>query len=109
MTDTDNEKWLLETSNSIIATCANGDDTNLAPADRLIYCLWIADYGMRNAGDLTAAADLAETFHTDGRFISAELGLPRTTELFLLDTKEFERGYFDVFDDVCNELRGARH
>jgi hypothetical protein len=58
MTDEDNETWLLDAGDEVIqAKAAHGIDS-LSARDRLIYCLWVADYAMRNAGDLSTASDL---------------------------------------------------
>lgn len=37
---------------------------DLHPLVLLFYCLWVADYGMRNAGDLAIAADLLPQLQT---------------------------------------------
>jgi len=107
MDDFDNETWLIDVGDGIITKQAEDSDTPQSPIERLIYCLWVADYGMRNAGDLATAVDFDEDFHLDGRRISADLGLRKTAELFLRNTAEFELVYFNVFDDVCDELRRA--
>lgn len=81
--------------------------SSLTPRARLIYCLWAADYGMRNAGDLTTATDLHPTFLIDGKSAARELGLPRATAAFSLKSDELERQYFDPFDNVAAEIRNA--
>ncbi|WP_139354080.1 hypothetical protein [Sinorhizobium sp. A49] len=54
----DNETWLVEAGCIVVETKALVGYAPLSPLERLIYCVWVADYGMRNAGDLKAAADV---------------------------------------------------
>jgi hypothetical protein len=107
MIDEDNESWLLDAGDAIIqAKVAHGIDS-LGARDLLIYCLWVADYGMRNAGDLPTASDLYATFHRDALAAAAKLQLPLATAAFSLPVEELEARYFDLFEGVCNELRSA--
>lgn len=101
----DHETWLLDEADQVIEQRANNGYSSLTPRARLIYCLWAADYGMRNAGDLTTAADLHPTFLVDGRFAAQELGLPHAVAAFSLTTKELEREYLDLFDEIVEEIR----
>jgi hypothetical protein len=106
--DADNEAWLVEDAGhaAIEKKAERGHDA-LSPIERLIYCLWVADYGMRNAGDLSTAEDLYPPFQTEGRRIAEELSLPRTLSAFRLSRPDLERTYFEIFDRVCEELRRA--
>ncbi len=104
---TDNEEWLIETGHKIIEKKAKQGALSLTPPERLIYCLWVADYGMRNAGDLETARDLYKNFRTEGRQLAAELRLPFFLETFSLPTTELEREYFARFDRLCDEIRCA--
>ena len=47
----------------------------LSPVERLVYCLWVADYGMRNAGDLDTARDLYPDFQREAVELARELGM----------------------------------
>ena len=105
MLDDDHETWLLDEGDQIIEQKANKGYLSLSPRARLIYCLWAADYGMRNAGDLTTAADLHPTFLDDGQSAAQELRLPHAVAAFSLTSKEFERQYFDLFDEIVAEIR----
>ena len=102
-----NETWLLDAANGVIEKKAALGYASLAPVERLTYCLWVADYGMRNAGDLVAASDLYSSFIVDARAAAVELGLPRSMAAFSLSAKELEQRYFDLFDDLCQEIRAA--
>ncbi|MET0270840.1 MAG: hypothetical protein ABW173_10460, partial [Sphingomonas sp.] len=65
--DDDDETWLLDEGARVIERRAAHGDAALTPRDRLIRCLWVADYAMRNAGDLGPAADLHPAFLPEGR------------------------------------------
>jgi hypothetical protein len=104
---TDNETWIIDAGDEIACKrAARGPDT-LSPLERLIYCLWVADYGMRNAGDLTAASDLYAAFDVEAAKLSQLLGLGITRSAFALSRSEFEQQYFQLFDEMCDELRAA--
>src|SRR6266536_1325405 len=90
----DNETWLLDAGDAVIqAKAAHGIDS-LSARDRLIYCLWVADYGMRNAGDLTTASDLYAPFHSDALQAATTLRLPLAIAAFSLPVQELEASYF---------------
>lgn len=107
MSDEDNETWLLNAGGRVIEKMAAEDYSSLPPLDRLIYCLWAADYGMRNAGDLETAADLHLTCLDDGKSTAQELALPRSAAAFSLSPDELERAYFRLFDEVVSEIRAV--
>ena len=103
----DNETWIIEAGDDVIQKKARDGVSSLSPSERLIYCLWVADYGMTNAGDLAAAHDLYADFQTEGVQLAKELGLQKTLASFALPTAEFERQYFDRRDEICHEIRYA--
>lgn len=108
MIEDDNKTWLLETAHELIEKrVAAGELLLHAPREHLIYCLWVADYGMRNAGDLITAADLHPAFREEGLAAARELLLPRTTAAFSLAAADLERDYFELFDGIIAEIRGA--
>lgn len=105
MGDIDNETWLIDAGHAVIAKrIAEGADS-LTPRDRLIHAFWIADYSMRNAGDLATARDLDPVYLKSGRAAAAVLGMPEAIALFSLSEGELERRYFELFDAVCEALR----
>ena len=108
MDDFDNETWLIETGDVVIEKKVATGAGSLSDAELLIYCLWVADYGMRNAGDLETASDLFAPFHTQGREAAERLVLPKALALFSMSRGDLERRYFDFFDEVCEELRALR-
>ena len=107
MLNDDHETWLLDEGDQIIEQKAATGYSSLTPRARLIYCVWAADYGMRNAGDLTTAADLHPTFLADGQSAAQEIGLPYAAAAFSLTSEELERQYFDLFDQIIAEIRAA--
>ena len=108
MIEDDNETWLLEAGHEVIEQMvAAGAPVPHALRERLIYCLWVADYGMRNAGDLITAADLYAGFQKEGLAAARELSLPRATAAFSLSAADLERDYFELFDGIIAEIKGA--
>ena len=104
---TDNETWIIEAGDAVINKEARSGSDSLAPWERLVYCLWVADYGMRNAGDLAAAQDVCADFQSEGRRLAGELSLRLTHGAFSLSRSALEREYFVRFDRICHEIRGA--
>ena len=101
----DNETWVVETGDAIIAKRAGG--VRLPPIERLAYCLWVADYGMRNAGDLDTARDLYYDFQPEAAELARELGLLFARQSFELPTEVLQVEYFERFDRICAEIQGA--
>jgi len=77
------------------------------PQETLVYWLWVADYGMRNAGDLDTAADIYAQFHLNARRIAEALSLRLTHEAFPLPQSDLEREYFNRFESICSEIKDA--
>ncbi len=103
----DNETWIISAGDAVIKQRASRGAESLSALERLIYCLWVADYGMRNAGDLETAYDLYEPFQGEGARYAKELGLSQTYAAFTLSQSELETRYFDVLDSICAEIRAA--
>ncbi len=80
----DNERWIIDAGDTVVQRRIAHGMARLKPLDRLIYCLWIADYGMRNAGDLAAACDLYASFQDEASQLSKELVLTVTQSAFAL-------------------------
>ena len=77
---------------------------SLSDCERLLYCLWVADYGMCNAGDLVAATQLFPNFQLEGIQLAKRLELQRAFQLFSKSQLEFESDYHSCFDEVCAEI-----
>lgn len=104
---TDNETWIIEAGDAVIRKKAANGSGGLAPWERLVYCLWVADYGMRNAGDLDTAHAVCANFQSDARRIAEDLSLRSTREAFSLPASVLQREYFIRFDQICHEIRNA--
>lgn len=104
----DNETWIIDTGDAVIQKMARVGKKALSPWEALVYCVWTADYGMRNAGDLDIAQDIYSGFHLDARRIAAELSLPLTHAAFTIQKGELESQYFDRFDLMIEEIKGFR-
>jgi len=104
---TDNETWVIEAGDTVIQKEARGGIECLSPWERLVFCLWVADYGMRNAGDLDTAADVYPQFHLDAKGMAGMLSLRLTHEAFSLSQGDLEREYFARFESICDEIRAA--
>lgn len=103
----DNERWLLEAGALVIDKKISHGMGSWTRWERLVYCLWITDYGMRNAGDLKTAEDVHAVFKSDASQLAEELSLTLTHQLFSLPPHEIEINYFDAFERVCGEIRDA--
>jgi hypothetical protein len=101
----DHETWLIEEGDEIIQKKASQGAISLSPWERLVYCFWVADYGMKNAGDLATSFDLYSDFLSEGRSCAEALEFVRTKELFSLSPELFAKEYRDRFDSVCAEIR----
>jgi len=104
---TDNETWVIENGETVIRKKARDGIKCLSPWETLVYCLWVADYGMRNAGDLNTAADVYPHFQLKAGRIAKTLSLQLTHEAFSLPQSDLEREYFDRFEPICDEIRAA--
>ena len=105
--DLELESWIVEVGHGIFVNRSAHGAAALTPIESLIGCLWIADYGMRNAGDLAGAVDSQPQFRDEAVSISARLGLLHTHALFSLAVPEFESVYFDVLEVVVDEIRSS--
>jgi len=103
---TENQTWVVE-AGAVISKMVGGGIEGLSSWEALVYCLWVADYGMRNAGDLDTAADVYPEFHLNARRMTERLSLRLTHQAFSLSKSEFEREYFDRFEAICDEIKAA--
>jgi hypothetical protein len=107
VTKINNETWLIDATEPVLRKIADRGYDSLSALERLIRCLWLADYGMRNAGDLATASDRFWPLLEHGRIAATQLGLQRSMAAFSLSARELEQHYFDLFDGVCEEIRKA--
>ena len=102
-----NESWVVEVGGDIIEKRASAGLNALSSRESLIYWLWWADYMMRNAGDFANAVALEKDFQQEIVSRAKELGLGYTEETFSLARYELQAQYFDRFEAVCDEIKGA--
>jgi hypothetical protein len=102
-----NETWLIEEGDRIVDKKAKVSLEGLSTWDRLVYALWVADYGMRNAGSLDTASDIRVDFQSIAFRAAEALALPSTMAVFSMDLATLEAAYFDRFDVICAEIRQA--
>lgn len=102
-----NETWVVEEGGRIIEKKARVGIDGLTDWERLVYSLWVADYGMRNAGDLETASDVYADFQSVALHSATKLSLPTTHRAFVLDPETLQEQYFDLFDAVSTEIRNA--
>jgi len=103
----DNENWIIEVADAVIRKEVRVGIQGLTPWERLVYCLWVADYGMRNAGDLDTAGDLYAAFQADACRAAEELSLPLTHSAFAQTKSALEQTYLDQFELICDEIKRA--
>lgn len=106
---TENQSWVVDRGGQIIEKKAQSGAESLNAWEQLVYCLWLADYMMRNAGDFANAEDMCPKFQSDAKRLAEQLSLPRTSEAFGLSRRKLQWEYFDRFEVVCDEIRNAEH
>ena len=105
---TDNEAWLIETGGLVIEKMSTGGVAALSAWEKLLYCLWVTDYGMRNAGDLGAAADVYADYKSEALRQACTLGLEATRGAFAMSDRQLAQVYFEMFEAICDEVRQAQ-
>jgi hypothetical protein len=103
----ENESWVVQRGGDIVEKKARAGAAGLNDWERLVYCLWTADYMMRNGGDLANAPVMYPTFQTDAQQFAKALGLTATHEAFSLSQRKLQLEYFDRFEQICDEIKGA--
>ena len=104
MTELELETWIVEVGGDVVEQQSVRGREAMTPIEKLIYCVWVADYGMRNAGDLETAADVYAPFQGEAAALAADLGLARTRAAFELPTSDLEQQYFDLLSAVVGEI-----
>lgn len=104
---TENQSWIVNKGDEVISKRARSGSAALDAWEQLVYCLWVADYMMCNAGDFANAEDMYPTFQRDAANLAQRLGLNATHEAFSLPQQELEKQYFDRFDQICEEIKNA--
>lgn len=103
----DNETWIIEAGDAVIQKKVDRGVAALSAAERLTYCLWVIDYGIRNGGGLAAADDLHPDYRREATELAGRPGLKFTRETFSLPAEVLQREYLDRFDRICDEVRSG--
>jgi len=103
----DSETWIIEAGDRVIQKKARSGFDCLSDWELLVYSLWAADYGMRNAGDLETARGLFPEFQSEGLLAAESLALQMTRKAFSLAPQAFAERYFEFFEAVCGEVQNA--
>jgi len=104
---TENQSWVVKRGGDVVQKKAQGGLASLTDWERLVYCLWVADYMMRNGGDFANAPVMYPDFQKDAARFANNLGLAMTLEMFSLSLRKLEEEYFDRFEAVCAEIKQA--
>ena len=103
----ENQSWIVKAGGDAVKKRARAGHAALSPKEKLLYCLWIADYGMCNAGDLSQAHILYADWQREAVQMAGDLGLEFTRESFSLPKATLQAQYFERFERICNEVRQA--
>lgn len=103
----ENETWVVERGGRVIDKKVATGATSLGAWEQLVYCLWVTDYMMRNAGDFANAEVMYPEFQSDAKKLARPLNLPLTLDLFSLSRKKLQREYFERFQAICDEIKNA--
>jgi hypothetical protein len=104
---TENQSWIVVRGDEVVQKMAAEGRNSLSDIEKLICCLWTADYMMRNAGDFANAEDMYPTFQVDAAKAAKKLGLSVTDQAFSLSRRNLEREYLDRFEAICEEIKNA--
>ena len=107
--DLDNETWLIELGDLIINKESADGISCLNDIERAVYCLWVVDYSVRNAGDLGAVEDLypdalSELHHFALTNQCSQLSLLSDPAAASAE-EEFCERFHRLFDESCKEIR----
>jgi len=104
---TKNQSWVVHRGGDVVEKKAQVGSASLSDWERLVYCLWVTDYMMRNAGDFANAEVMYPDFQSDAKEFAKRLGLAVTHEAFSLSRRKLQREYLDRFEAICDEIKGA--
>lgn len=104
----ENESWLVEAGGDMVEKKAKVGVQGLSESERLLYCLWVIDYCMRNAGDLVQVDLLHKNCVGEAKQLSERLSLSAAANAFALSIPELEAQYELRFEAVCNEVKRAQ-
>lgn len=105
------ESWLLDEGDKVVESKARLGLEKLSKADQLLYCLWVGDYSLRNAGDLESGDQLLPGWLPRLVELANELGLTKVEKFFRelpsAGKSAFDL-YWDHFAELCQETSASR-
>jgi hypothetical protein len=101
----DNETWILERGHEIIEKMSSVGYESLGSEEKLVYCFWVLDYSIRNAGDLETAYDLFPKYLYEGFVNAKQLNLNETINYFGQSKSIVQDSFYERFDVICDEIR----
>lgn len=105
MGTTGNEQWLNGWGQAIASHDSPLGGSKLTSLERLIHSLRSLSTCMRSSGDLSGLSSRDPACLDDGLLAARDLDLPRATAFFGLTRGALEMRFFELFDDLCAELR----
>lgn len=99
------EHWLRSTGSAIAARRQAAPDVTLSAHERLTLALWLTADSMRRGGDLTHANETCPSYRSEGAQAAAALNLPLAAAIFAGSEGALERRFFELFEDLCREVR----
>jgi hypothetical protein len=105
----ENETWLVETGDIVIAKKTGSDLSSLTDTERAIYCFWVIDYSVRNSGTLGAMEDLYPNALSELNQFARKNHCARLSlisdPVSSTDEEKFCEDFYRLFDAACNEMR----
>jgi hypothetical protein len=103
----DNETWLLDVGDIIVQRKTASGYKHLSAVEQAIYCFWIVDYAVRNAGDLAPIQDMHPTAIDELERFAASHNIEPLYRLLQTQNNEqaFCESYYANFEGICNEFR----
>ncbi len=105
----ENETWLLEAGDTVIAKKALSGLYSLSDVERALYALWVIDYSVRNSGTLGEVKELYPAALVElNQFAQAN----HCIELARISARKIEadeevlvQQYHTLFDLACAEIQ----
>ncbi|MBD3673143.1 MAG: hypothetical protein HUJ26_06410 [Planctomycetaceae bacterium] len=106
-TDDDNETWIIEFGDEIIQKKSQNGFESLNDYEQLVFLVWIADFSIRNAGDLVSGKDIRPGFKQEILSLARKLSYSVMIQAFDQPDEDLIENYYNLFDSICDELRKA--
>src|SRR3982751_2291259 len=102
---TENQTWVVERGGVVVEKKSQVGLAGLSDWERLLYCFWVTDYMMRNAGDFANAEVMYPDFQVDAARFAKSLGLATTYQTFSLSRRKLQREFLGRFESICEEIK----